>query len=87
MTSANVSDPTFQILLSSARLGSRLDLSSSQFRLSIEQLEQLLVASARSQKGQIITRGEDYELLSLTILSLRYGPNLDVVWLNPLQPC
>lgn len=85
MTFPRVTDATFQCLLSSARLGSWLNLTGSSYCLSTEQLEQLLVESKETQKGKVITRGEDYDSIWLAHLMLNYGPNLDIVWSTPMQ--
>ncbi|MEZ0605717.1 hypothetical protein ACAX43_26645 [Paraburkholderia sp. IW21] len=78
-------DATFQSLLCSAKLGSWLNLTGSLYRLSGEQLGQLLVASKETQKGKVITRGEDYDPIWLAHLMLNYGPNLDIVWSTSTQ--
>jgi hypothetical protein len=73
----------FQVLLDSAKRGSRLNLTSALFCLSREQLKQLLEEGRKTQNGRLIIRGEDYDQYLLVELSLRYGPNLDIVWSTP----
>ncbi|MHA6913910.1 hypothetical protein ACQUJO_12310 [Ralstonia pseudosolanacearum] len=73
-------DRAFQELLASAKLGSHLDLTSAVFRLSVEQLEQLLAGSEGTQRGMVFVRGEDFDPIVLASLTSQYGPRLDIAW-------
>lgn len=66
----------FKVLLFSASMGTHLDLSSLQLRVSDEQLEALLVASEKTKTGRVVVRGEDITPTFLSYLLLRYGPRL-----------
>lgn len=80
-----VDNTTFQALLVSAKLGSWVNVSGAQFKLSAEQLEKLLTESQKTPKGKVSTRGEDFNPIVLAHLMLNYGHNLDIVWTTPTQ--
>ncbi|KGW78443.1 hypothetical protein Y046_4772 [Burkholderia pseudomallei MSHR2990] len=83
MTLPTVCDTTFQVLLASAKMGSRLNLASAQFGLSGDQLEGLLVESQGTSMGRVIVRGEDFPPILLAHLMLHYGSHLDIIWPTP----
>lgn len=74
-----LSRQAFQVLLSSASMGTHLDLSSSQFRVSVEQLEALLLKAESTAVGRVTVRGTDFDSVLISYLLLRYGPRFYAV--------
>lgn len=69
----------FDLLLNSARLGSHVNVASALFRLSEDQVRQLMREIKKTPKGKLIVRKADYDDRSLATLILTFSPEFDPV--------
>lgn len=73
-----VGEGRFRLLLSSARYGSHVNLTSADFRLSEEQVVGLLQVVAETRGGRLILRRNDYDQVWLLMQVITFPMQLEL---------